>query len=50
MQADSGVIRFGYYTVRYQDKVLEDELGNYNPGRMFASFVWGPDNRIETVY
>ncbi len=50
VQADSGVIRFGYYTVRYQDKVLEDELGNYNPGRLFGSFVWGPDNGIETVY
>lgn len=50
VQAESGAIQFGYYTVRYQDKVLEGELGSYNPGRMFESFVWGSDSGIETVY
>jgi len=46
VEADSGVIRFGYYTVRYKDNILEEEPGTYNPGRMWeGGFSW-----LETVY
>ena len=55
VQADSGVIRFGYYTVRYEGNELEEELGEYNPGQMWESLVGGSwpgfwSDGIEVVY
>lgn len=34
VQYASGEIQYGYYTVRYEDGVLDKELGAYNPGQM----------------
>lgn len=34
VQYASGEIQYGYYTVRYEDDVLDKEFGEYNPGQM----------------
>lgn len=31
---DSGEVRYGYYTVRYEGNILDKEPGEYNPGQM----------------
>ncbi len=55
VQTDSGVIKYGYYTVRYEGNVLEEELGEYNPGQMWESLAGGSwpgfwSDGIEVVY
>lgn len=42
---DSGEIQYGYYTVRYSDNILEDEIGEYNQGQMETNF-----SNLEVVY
>lgn len=48
VENEFGTITYGYYTVRYQDNTLEEKPGEYNPGQMSPSLLWG-DN-LETVY
>ena len=42
---DSGEIQYGYYTVRYEGKKLNTNLGEYTSGQMAASF-----SDLEVVY
>lgn len=42
---DSGEIQYGYYTVRYSNNILEDEIGKYNQGQMETNF-----SNLEVVY
>ncbi len=38
-------VQYGYYTVRYEGTVLDEDLGEYNPGQMETSFL-----ELEVVY
>lgn len=40
VQYKSGEIQYGYYTVRYEDSVLDKELGKYNPGQMMTRLFY----------
>ncbi len=42
---DGDEIQYGYYTVRYEGDVLDENLGEYNPGQMGTSF-----SDLEVVY
>lgn len=45
VHSDSGQIQYGYYTVRYVDKKLNKEIGEYNSGQMTTAF-----SDLEVVY
>lgn len=40
VQYKSGEIQYGYYTIRYEDSVLDKKLGKYNPGQMMTRLFY----------
>ncbi len=42
---DADAVQYGYYTVRYEGTVLDEDLGEYYPGQMETSF-----SELEVVY